>query len=191
MPLDLVDQLEPRQGWGEESGKWCGRPDLNRHGLTPNGFFTRYGFRRPVWRVSAQNRFGVWTIPSPLPSGFRCCPSSLYNFPFPGLARDCHLTGSPEFGQFCIFSFPESTQVWLKSVASTNFATPAQGIAIALHPASQARGCSLVDLAPPGGFIGLQKPPLLSMCAADPSGHGKGTSAAFAKPTRTKRTRMP
>ena len=46
MSLDLVDQLEPRQGWGEESGKWCGRPDLNRHGLTPNGFSYHYGFRR-------------------------------------------------------------------------------------------------------------------------------------------------
>ena len=28
-------------------------------------------------------------------------PSSL-----PGLARDCHVTGSPEFGQFCICGFP-------------------------------------------------------------------------------------
>ena len=62
---------------------------------------------------SARERFGVWTIPSPWPCGFRCCPSSLYTFPFPGLARDCHLTGSPEFGQFCIFGFPESTQVCL------------------------------------------------------------------------------
>jgi hypothetical protein len=51
---------------------------------------------------------------------------------------------------------------------------------------SQERGCSLVDLAARGGFVGLQKPPLLSMCAADPSGHGKGISAAFAKPTKNK-----
>lgn len=29
----------------------------------------------------------------------------------PGLARDCHVTGFPEFGQFCIASFPASTQV--------------------------------------------------------------------------------
>ena len=47
---------------------------------------------------------------------FRCCPSSLYTFPAgrslrPGLARDCHLKGSPEFGQFCIAGFPVSTQV--------------------------------------------------------------------------------
>jgi len=34
------------------------------------------------------------------------------------------MTGFPEFEQFCIFGFPESTQS-LKSLASTNFATPA------------------------------------------------------------------
>jgi len=51
---------------------------------------------------------------------------------------------------------------------------------------SQERGCSLIDLAPPGGFVGLQEPPLLSMCATAPSGHGKGTSAAFARPTKNK-----
>jgi hypothetical protein len=120
--------------------KWCGRPDSNRHRpFGPTDFHTRHGFRRPILRGSAPEGFGVWTIPSPWPCGFRCCPSSLYTFPFPGLARDCHLTGSPEFGQFCIFGFPESTQVWLKSVASTNFATPARRIAIALPLASANR----------------------------------------------------
>ena len=48
-------------------------------------------------------------------SGVRCCPSSLYTFPAgmfrPGLARDCHVKGFPEFGQFCIAGFPASTQV--------------------------------------------------------------------------------
>jgi hypothetical protein len=39
----------------------------------------------------SEGGFVVWTIPSPCPAaGFRCCPSSLYTFPFPGLARDCH-----------------------------------------------------------------------------------------------------
>jgi hypothetical protein len=80
-------------------------------GLRPTDFRTRYGFRRPIPREIAPEKFGVWTIPSPWPCGFRCCPSSLYTFPFPGLARDCHLTGSPEFGQFCSFGFPEGTQV--------------------------------------------------------------------------------
>jgi hypothetical protein len=50
----------------------------------------------------------VWTIPSPCPGpgrvrasgdpGFRCCPSSLYTFPFPGLARDCRREVSPSLG---------------------------------------------------------------------------------------------
>ena len=59
--------------------------------------------------------FVVWTIPSPCPAdaGGRCCPSSLYTFPFPGLARDCHLTGFPEFEQFYCAGFPASTQVFV------------------------------------------------------------------------------
>ena len=46
-------------------------------------------------------------------SGVRCCPSSLYTFPntlCPGLARDCHLTGFPEFEQFCTACFHAGTQ---------------------------------------------------------------------------------
>ena len=35
------------------------------------------------------------------------------------------MTGSPDFEQFCASGFPEGTQIALKSVASTNFATPA------------------------------------------------------------------
>lgn len=58
-------------------------------------------------------------------AGVRCCPSSLYTFPFPGLARDCHSTGFPEFEQFYVAGFPARTQFWLKSVASTNSTTPA------------------------------------------------------------------
>jgi len=40
------------------------------------------------------------------------------------LARDCHVKGFPEFEQFCIPGFPESTQS-LKSLASTDSAMPA------------------------------------------------------------------
>src|ERR1041384_8724591 len=79
-----------------------------------------YGFRRPCFLAAG---FGVWTIPSPCPDldpGVRCCPSSLYTFPAvqPGLARDCHVKGFPEFEQFCIAGFPASTQVLFKSSAS-------------------------------------------------------------------------
>src|SRR5271165_5923369 len=51
--------------------------------------------------------------------GRRRCPSGLYTFPFPGLARDCHVTGFPEFEQFCTSGFPKGTQASFKSVAST------------------------------------------------------------------------
>jgi hypothetical protein len=50
--------------------------------------------------------------------------------PGPGLARDCHFTGFPEFEQFCIPGFPRSTQA-LKSVASADSATPASNPYIA------------------------------------------------------------
>ena len=43
----------------------------------------------------------------------------------PGLARDCHFKGFPEFEQFCIAGFPAGTQVAFKSGASASFATPA------------------------------------------------------------------
>jgi hypothetical protein len=70
-----------------EIGLWCGRRELNPHGLAACGFSYHFGFRRP-----ARGGFVVWTIPSPFPVGFRCCPSSLYTFPemLPGLARGCH-----------------------------------------------------------------------------------------------------
>lgn len=62
---------------------------------------------------------------APAMPAVRCCPSSLYTFPARGLARDRHFTGFPEFEQFCTLGFPRGTQHWLKSVASTNSATPA------------------------------------------------------------------
>jgi hypothetical protein len=43
-----------------------------------------------------------------------------------GLARDCHLTGFPEFEQFYVADFSARTQA-SKSGASTSFATPALG----------------------------------------------------------------
>ena len=101
-------------------------------------------------RASAGSWSGLSLHPAPAPnpslgqtSGFRCCPSSLYTFPFPGLARDCHLTGSPEFGQFYIAGFPGSTQVGSKSVASTSFATPAyHGMCIAAELAAAKKHCT-------------------------------------------------
>jgi len=65
-------------------------------------------------------------------AGVRCCPSSLYTFPAgrlrPGLARDCHVTGFPEFGQFCIAGFPASTQVFPQVRCVCHSATPAHPV---------------------------------------------------------------
>ena len=113
-------------GSAQNQSHWCGRPGSNRHGVAPNGFSYPLRLSPPPGRA-----FGVWTIPSPYPGldpGLRRCPSSLYTFPrvrvLGGLARDSHLTGFPEFEQFCTSSFPAGTQSF-KSVASTSFATPA------------------------------------------------------------------
>jgi len=94
----------------------CGRGESNPQGPKPGGFSYLLRLSPPPPGMPA--RFGVWTIPSPCPevsSGVRCCPSSLYTFPelAPGLARDSHLTGFPEFGQFYFASFLASTQVGL------------------------------------------------------------------------------
>jgi len=62
----------------------------------------------------------VWGLDYPFTSRIlfrlRCCPSSLYTFPSEeppkGLARDRHVTGFPEFEQFCTAGFPAGTQVF-------------------------------------------------------------------------------
>ena len=76
----------------------------------------------PLANASVRGLDYPFTMP---PKGVRCCPSSLYTFPCPGLARDCQLKGFPEFGQFYVAGFPARTQ-WPKSVASTCSATPAK-----------------------------------------------------------------
>ena len=91
--------------------------------LRPNGFSYHLRLSPPPSGVCGLD------YPFTLASRRRCCPSSLYTFPFgmflPGLARDCHFTGFPEFEQFCIAGFPASTQVAIKSGASADSATPA------------------------------------------------------------------
>ncbi len=85
----------------------------------PKDFLTIYGFRR---RRSA---FVVWTFPSPWAVAFRCCPSSLYTFPVPGLARDWHqrdLEAFPDFEQFYSRRFRQGTHS-RKSFVFTGFTT--------------------------------------------------------------------
>jgi len=112
-------------------GVWCGRRDLNPHGpCGPTDFHTQLWLSPPL--LSCLRVWGLdypFTVPG-FSSGARCCPSSLYKFPAlfgPGLARDRHVTGFPEFEQFCAAGFPTGTQVLsLKSDASADSATPAQ-----------------------------------------------------------------
>src|SRR6266567_5819737 len=118
----------PCAGWLRREGKggWCGRRDLNPHGpCGPTDFRTRLRLSPPL--LSCQglgSGLSLHRVPDVVPV-VRCCPSSLYTFPFRGLARDRHVTGFPEFEQFCIAGFPASTQAALKSDASADSATPA------------------------------------------------------------------
>ena len=129
-------------------GRRCGtiRPAVSRRerdeelvraeGLEPSRTLRSNGFSCPL-RLSPPPLDGsrVWgldylfAMPG-ITSGIRRCPSSLYTFPAglgPGLARDRHFTGFPEFEQFCTAGFPTGTQVLsLKSDASADSATPAR-----------------------------------------------------------------
>ncbi|MEY2943306.1 MAG: hypothetical protein RLY97_1320 [Pseudomonadota bacterium] len=113
--------------------KWCGRGDLNPHGQSPTNFLTRHGFhRRPPCDICHMR--GVWSLDYPF-TIFPAWPENLgaarlvstpsQRMKPQGLARDCHLTGFPEFGQFYVSGFPLRTQFTHKSVASTDSATPA------------------------------------------------------------------
>jgi hypothetical protein len=87
--------------------------------VKPCGFSCRLRLSPPGQAPSRSVRFAVWTIPSPSPRrfrGLRRCPSSLYTFPAELSVRawlGIAISGFPEFGQFCIASFPASTQVFL------------------------------------------------------------------------------
>ena len=55
-------------------------------------------------------------IPSPYPGlapELRRCPSSLYTFPFPGLARDCCFRGGFPYTQFWTSDAPLDVRFWL------------------------------------------------------------------------------
>ena len=69
-------------------------------------FVPASAFAAPASREASQGSWSGLSLhpaPGPAPSpglapGFRCCPSSLYTFPFPGLARDCRREVSPSLG---------------------------------------------------------------------------------------------
>lgn len=94
------------------SSRWYGRPGSNRNEpYGPTNFHTTSAFAGV--RPPRSSTFVVWTIPSPWPEGYRrprlvSTPSQV--FPSPGLARDSHLTGFPEFERFYVWGFPGSLE---------------------------------------------------------------------------------
>ena len=73
-------------------------------GLRPTDFLTNYGFRR---RPS-----GVCGLDYPFTVAFAVGAARLVSTPsLAGLARDCHVTGFPEFEQFCILGFPQEHSI--------------------------------------------------------------------------------
>jgi hypothetical protein len=122
-------------GDGSMPGKtshWCGRRESNPHRpFEPCGFSYRLRLSPPGHLPA---RFAVWTIPSPSPvrTGLRCCPSSLYTFPAgcaglgSGLPRIMRV---PRIWAVLHRRFPKaSTQVHLKSAASAIPPRPRGGL---------------------------------------------------------------
>ena len=107
-----------------DSGAFIGGQVVRATGIEPVQAFRPYGFSYqlrlsppPTWRLwsGLSLHRGVAAVGAArLVSTPSCCQAWL------GITNE----GFPEFEQFCIRGFPRSTQ-WLKSVASTNFATPA------------------------------------------------------------------
>ena len=130
-PTPKRDHGDPQSFRLRSGGKrcWCGRRDLNPHGpCGPTDFRTRLRLSPPLlpWLQGLGSGLSLHRVPDVVPVA-RCCPSSLYTFPFRGLARDRHVTGFPDFEQFCTAGFPAGTQVLsLKSDASADSATPAR-----------------------------------------------------------------
>lgn len=99
-------------------------------------FSSHYGFHR------RRLPFVRWTMPSPWRMRVRCPPSSLYTFPFRGLARCClaaRAGGSPNLTEFTRVLSPPCAQCY-KSLVSTNFTIPARDEGVDFTRIGQMRG---------------------------------------------------
>ena len=110
---------------------WCGRGDSNPHGpCGPTDFLTSYGFRRRPTGVRGLD----YPFTMPRQARSRCRPSSLYTFPVATGRRAwlgiAILQGSPNLSGSTSRISPRALRSSSKSGASTNFATPAAGVAI-------------------------------------------------------------
>ena len=106
----LGGSLRETKGSNRINKVGAGGGNRTHTGISPTDFHTSYDFRRHplgcLWpglslhHASASRRVGAARLVS--------TPSSALSRQ--GLARDRHLTGFPEFEQFCIAGFPASTQ---------------------------------------------------------------------------------
>ena len=96
------------------------RDVVRAEGLEPSLSLRKNGFSCPATAFAAlgyraQGLGSGLSLHQPDFVRLRCCPSSLYTFLAvfgPGLARDRHVTGFPEFEQFYAAGFPAGTQVF-------------------------------------------------------------------------------
>ena len=106
---------------------------VRAEGLEPSRTLRSNGFSYPATAFAAAHRFrnGVWGLDYPFTISVEDLGAArLVSTPSRpiglGLARDRHVTGFPDFEQFCTAGFPAGTQVSLKSDASADSATPAR-----------------------------------------------------------------
>ena len=115
----FVDPRECAQNLSDLIGDWprvwCGRWESNPHGHKPNGFSYHFGFHRRPPPIIGKGRLWSGLSLHRAPANRRVGAARLVSTPSAmlsryGLARDRHLTGFPEFEQFCIAGFLASTQ---------------------------------------------------------------------------------
>jgi len=107
-----------RQAVGRLRGAGGGTRTLT--GLPPTDFHTSYGFRRRHTGVCGLDYTFTVAERSALGAARLVSTPSLS-----GLARDCHLTGFPEFEQFCVPGFPQAHPNDLQVRCVYRSATPA------------------------------------------------------------------
>jgi hypothetical protein len=109
-----IECLASRTRSRRTNNVWCGRPDSNRHGETPNGFSYHLRLSPPPMNIRR-----LWSGLSLHPSEVALGAARLVSTPSPvGAWLGIASKGFPDFGQFYVAGFPARTQS-LKSVAST------------------------------------------------------------------------
>ena len=108
----------PCGGLPEPAKNGAGGGNRTHTGISPTDFHTSYGFRRRTRPKMGNAR--LWSglslhhaLASQGVGAARLVSTPSSTLSQQGLARDRHLTGFPEFEQFCIVGFPASTQFGL------------------------------------------------------------------------------